>query len=83
MSADGRDGFGFNSGKESRLMNTDPCDDDRAAAALLKPAYELKTVIFPDCYKHCAAGHYLGVSECESVCEWKFDKEGKPKKEIQ
>lgn len=87
MSTDGRGGFAFDSSKESKLMNTDPyddpCDDDRAVAVLLKPAWEFKTVIFPDCYKHCAAGHYLSVSECESVCEWKFEEQGKPKKEIQ
>jgi len=47
-----------------------------------KPAHEFKTVSFPECAKDCAAVEYLGVCECESVCPWKFDKDGNPVKGI-
>jgi len=42
------------------------------------PAMELKDVSFPACAGRCAAIEYLGASECEAVCPFKFDKEGDP-----
>jgi hypothetical protein len=38
------------------------------------PANELKKIPFPDCYKMCQAGQYLGVGECEAICPDKFKK---------
>lgn len=42
------------------------------------PAGELSHLPFPECGKRCAAMHYLGVGECESVCPKKFDERGNP-----
>jgi len=44
------------------------------------PAYNLKGIPFPACASNCAAVEYFGVGECESVCGWKFYKDGEPKK---
>ena len=43
-------------------------------------AYELKHIIFPNCGSSCEAVKYFGVCECESICPWKFSKDGEPKK---
>jgi len=43
-----------------------------------EPAHNLKDVKFPECAKKCALIKYFGVGECECVCSWKFDKNGKP-----
>ncbi len=45
-----------------------------------EPAYNLKGIPFPECASNCAAVEYFGVGECESVCGWKFYKDGEPKK---
>jgi hypothetical protein len=37
---------------------------------------ELKETSFPDCSVNCEAVRYLGASECESACPFKFDKDG-------
>jgi len=33
---------------------------------------------FPECAKGCPSVEYFGVCECESICPWKFDKDGNP-----
>ena len=43
-----------------------------------KPAHTFRKIGFPECASRCAMVEYLGVGECESVCPWKFDKEGRP-----
>lgn len=45
-----------------------------------EPAHNLKDTPFPDCGSRCLAVEYLGVGECESVCPWKFNKDGEPTK---
>jgi len=47
-----------------------------------RPAYTFKDMKFPDCATNCSAVSYLGVGECESVCPWKFNKDGDPLTEI-
>lgn len=42
-----------------------------------KGAYTFKDIKFPDCAHDCAAVEYLGCGECDAVCGWKFDKDGK------
>lgn len=44
----------------------------------MKGPDELKQKPFPDCYKECKAGYYLGVGECEACCPKKFDDKGDP-----
>ena len=38
--------------------------------------YAMKNIPFPDCFVDCEMIQFLGVGECESVCSWKFDKDG-------
>ena len=56
------------------------CDFDWTLAPAVEvarvPAYNLKTVAFPECAKRCALIHLLGAGECDSVCPWKFDSDG-------
>jgi len=47
----------------------------------MKTADELKHISFPECYKDCKAAEYLGVGECENVCQFKFDEAGEPVKQ--
>ena len=45
-----------------------------------KEILEPKDIIpFPECSIGCTAVEYFGVCECESICPWKFDKNGNPK----
>jgi hypothetical protein len=39
-------------------------------------AYNLKNIPFPACAHNCEALKHFGVCECESICPWKFDKNG-------
>ena len=39
-------------------------------------AHSLKSVPFPECGTNCATITILGAGECESVCPYKFDKDG-------
>ena len=49
-----------------------------SGSACRVPAYNLKTVAFPDCVRKCAFVEIMGVGECESACPWKFDHTGNP-----
>jgi len=44
-----------------------------------QPSCRLKSLTFPECYKHCLLVEYLGIGECENCCPEKFkDVENKP-----
>ena len=36
------------------------------------------TIPFPDCVRSCDVVPHFGVSECESICPYKFDDDGEP-----
>lgn len=38
----------------------------------------MKEITFPNCARKCELFKHFGVSECESLCPSKFDKNGYP-----
>lgn len=45
---------------------------------MAKTAESQRSIPFPEC--RCGALDHLGVYECENICPYKFDKDGKPRK---
>jgi hypothetical protein len=61
---------------QDRELRRVSCNSESAGSV---PASELNMVPFPACAKRCLAVEALGCSECESVCGFKFKKDGSPK----
>ncbi len=67
----------YSNSKTGSIVIDEPARDEKQD---LTTAEQLKNIMFPNCASKCLAVEMLGVGECESVCQHKFDKNGNPKK---